>query len=235
MYLPIHVGSSISQGAFPGVQRDDEGENISTKNPRYCELTALYWLWKNDNSDYKGIVHYRRYFSGSGEKGIATSEDLAELLKASPVLLPKKRHYYISTVEVHYADTFDRTHLDIIRKVLSKNDPKVLQAFDEHMGKRAAHIWNMVVMRSDIFDAWCSWLFPILEEVEFHINFDNMTPFEERVIGRLSERLLDPWLIANELSYIETPVVSMEKTNWKKKILSFLAAKFSGKKYEESF
>ena len=44
---------------------DDEGENISDKNPMYCELTAQYWAWKNLDADYYGFCHYRRYFNFS--------------------------------------------------------------------------------------------------------------------------------------------------------------------------
>ncbi len=60
--IPIHAGRAISNIDL-GIQGDDNGENISFKNPWYCELTALYWLWKNTTADYKGLIHYRRVFS----------------------------------------------------------------------------------------------------------------------------------------------------------------------------
>ena len=61
MYLPIQVGAE-GKRSF-GYQRDDTGENISSANPRMCELTAIYWAWKNLDADYVGLVHYRRHFT----------------------------------------------------------------------------------------------------------------------------------------------------------------------------
>ena len=46
VYLPIQVGKANSKIDL-GFQGDDEGKNISEKNFSYCELTAVYWAWKN--------------------------------------------------------------------------------------------------------------------------------------------------------------------------------------------
>ena len=61
VYLPIHVGKENKQEL--GYIGDNTGCNISIKNPNYCELTAIYWAWKNLKVDYIGLVHYRRYFT----------------------------------------------------------------------------------------------------------------------------------------------------------------------------
>ena len=61
MYLPLHVGAEGKKDI--GYTKDNTGDNISQKNPFFCELTGLYWAWKNLDSDYVGLAHYRRHFS----------------------------------------------------------------------------------------------------------------------------------------------------------------------------
>lgn len=61
-YLPIHVGKKLANIDL-GIEGDDTGDNISIKNPIYCEMSALYWAWKNLKADYIGLCHYRRYFT----------------------------------------------------------------------------------------------------------------------------------------------------------------------------
>ena len=61
-FCPIQVGASLTSARFFPVL-DNTGDNISDRNPHFCELTAHYWAWKNLNADYIGLCHYRRYFS----------------------------------------------------------------------------------------------------------------------------------------------------------------------------
>ena len=60
--IPIQVGAQNAGTLFEDTLHDNEGDNISTQNPMYCELTAQYWAWKNADADYYGFCHYRRYF-----------------------------------------------------------------------------------------------------------------------------------------------------------------------------
>lgn len=234
IYLPIQVGA-MGKPSINGFIRDDSGENISIKNPHYCELTALYWGWKNLTTDYLGLVHYRRHFKGSGERKVITLDDIEEVLIGSDVILPKARNYYIETIESHYAHTFDFNHIAYLRDAINKISPEYSGMFDRKLKMRSAHLFNMFIMKKELLNEYCSWMFSVLNEVEKRIDYSTLTAFEARVMGRLSERLLDTWISANNVSYSEFPIVMMEKTNWLKKGGGFLSAKFFGKKYKESF
>lgn len=234
MYLPIQVGA-VFANAETGFQRDDDGLNISFKNPRYCELTALYWVWKNLNAEYFGLVHYRRHFRGAGEKSVLTNHEAELLLHKAPVVLPKKRNYVIETISSHYSHTMSESQLAILREVIADLEPAYLSGFDTQMQRRSAHMFNMFIMRNDILNSYCSWLFPILASVEERIDFSGLSAFEARCIGRLSEMLLDVWISVNNIEYLEHAIISIEPVNWLNKGTSFLLAKIFNKKYKASF
>ena len=59
IYKTLHVGRALSGDL--GYQGDNTGDNISSKNKSYCELTGLYWLWKKHECDIMGICHYFRF------------------------------------------------------------------------------------------------------------------------------------------------------------------------------
>ncbi len=238
LYIPVHVGKSLHKECEFGYQADNEGENISSKNPNFCELTALYWGWKNLKSDYIGLAHYRRYFSlkkkASKFDSILKESEAIELCDSYDVVLPKKRNYYISSLWEHYKDTHDIFHLECARLIIEKKCPQYLSAFDKVMGRTWGHMFNMYIMKKELSDKYCEWLFPILFELESKIDFSNLSAFDARLFGRVSELLLDVWIEANNLKYKEIGMVQLGKENWDKKILSFFMAKFLGKKYSQS-
>lgn len=234
VYLPVQAGAALTDSSL-GYVSDSTGDNISLRNGRYSELTVLYWGWKNLDADYIGLVHYRRHFKGSGEMGVMTHSEAKELLNNVPVILPKLRRYYIETLWSHYSNTFDVSHLELLRTVIKDHTPEYVESFDKHMARRSGHMFNMGVLKSDLLNEYCEWAFPILEYTESEIDFEGMTPFQKRCMGRLSEYLLDTWILKNNINYVERSVINMEPTNWLKKGSSFLGAKFLGRRYGSSF
>lgn len=242
LYLPVQVGAEGKTDL--GYTKDNTGDNISTKNPYFCELTGLYWAWKNLDADYIGLVHYRRHFTLSKKKtkdinkninSVLSSEQIEKLLKDNDVLLPKKRKYYIENLYNHYKHTMHIETLDETRKIINEKYPNYLPEFDKLHKRTSMHAFNMLVMKKDILDGYCKWLFDILFELEKRIDSSKYDKFHARFFGRVSERLLDIYLNTNGIKYAEVPFIEIEKINWIKKGTSFLKAKFFGKKYGKSF
>lgn len=255
LYLPLHVGAEGKKDAEGrdldlGYVRDNTGDNISSRNAGFCELTGLYWAWKNLAADYLGLVHYRRYFSLKKQnqdpfKNILTGEQAAELLKQYKVLVPKKRWYYIETLYSHYDHTHGGEHLDMTREIIRRRCPEYLDPFDKVMKQRWGYMFNMMVMPRELIEDYCGWLFEILFELEREVKekgMEDMSSFEARFYGRVSEILFNVWLSEKQLQGSinsedigEIPYIYMERINWPVKIVSFLKAKFLNRKYSESF
>jgi len=243
MYIPVQVGAEGKE-KIEGYTQDNTGDNISSKNPYFCELTGLYWAWKNLDADYKGLVHYRRYFTKAkripkkeDEKFniVLTKKEAEEILEKTDVILPKKRNYYIEDLYSHYKHTMYIEPLDETRKIIEEKYPEYLEEFDKLHKRTSAHVFNMFIMKKEILDEYCTWLFGILFELEKRIDASKYDSFHARFYGRVSERLLDVWINKNQIKYEEVKVMDMQKINWWKKGTSFLRAKITGKKYEKSF
>ena len=256
LYLPVQVGAACNKDKDGnpvdlGFARDDSGENISAKNPHFCELTGLYWAWKNLPADALGLVHYRRYFGSKSAKktedlydSILTGEEAEKLLKKYRVLVPPKRNYYIETLYSHYAHTHYAEHLDETRRIISEVCPEYLDSFDTVMGRRSGYMFNMCVMDRELMDAYCTWLFSILFRLEDALKAQEaeLSFYQGRFYGRVSEIIFNVWLeqqlkegTLKEKEICELPCLYTEKVNWVKKGTAFLSAKFLHKRYENSF
>lgn len=231
MYLPLHVGKE-GKDLDLGFVGDNTGENISLKNPSFCELTGIYWAWKNLDADYIGLCHYRRHFSLKPGKdkwsSILTGPQAQSLLKDCSVILPKKRNYYIETVYGQYVHAHPAEPLDLALSLAAEQSEAYAQAVAQLKKRSWTHIYNMFIMRKDLFDRYCQWLFDILFQVEASIDTTDYSSYDKRVYGFLSERLLDIWLTANEIPYQEIPVMYMEQQNWLKKGTAFVKRKLKG-------
>lgn len=232
-YLPVHAGREGKEDI--GYIGDNVGDNISSKNAFYCELTALYWAWRNLDADYVGLVHYRRYFvkgvhfSKTGKKkSVLKKSDFVSLLSKVDVILPSKRHYYIETNRSQYEHAHNPADLIVLEDILREMYPQYLLAFSKVMRKVSGHRFNMFVMKRDLFDSYCTWLFNVLFELENRIDYSKYNAYNSRVFGFIGERLLDVWIETNGIKYREQKVAFMEHQNWRVKGYNFIKRKIQG-------
>lgn len=231
VYIPIHVGKKGKPSM--GIRGDDTGDNISDRNPAYCELTGVYWAWKNLKADYIGLVHYRRYFTHKGfflrsidkkRNDILTKDDWESILKKHPIVVADKRKYRIETNQEHYLHAHPREQFDAALEVIKEKYPEFIKGWDIFMNRTWAHMFNMFVMRQDYFEEFCSWWFGVMFEVEKKVDLSKYPKPEQRWF--IDELLLDVWLETKGYSYYECNVDYFEKQNWVKKIGRFLERKF---------
>ncbi|WEV75225.1 DUF4422 domain-containing protein [Bifidobacterium sp. ESL0800] len=219
--IPIQVGAANTENLFPDTLHDNEGENISDKNPMYCELTAQYWAWKNAKADYYGFCHYRRYFDFSGihheqndygeiiddfidkrtiEKYGLNDDSIAASVKGWDVITSPINDVRLiggfSNLKEHWAaDKHLRIEdLEHMMEILCRRHPDYRQDASHVLNGHKAAFCNMFIMRKDIFFAYNEWLFPLLDEFTSTSDFSRADTQTLRTVGHLSERLLNIFL-----------------------------------------
>ncbi len=229
IYTPLHVGRRGKQTL--GYAGDDTGENISHKNTEFCELTGIYWAWKNavKDNDYIGFVHYRRYFKGQhflfNGKKILTESEILDVFKTSDIILPVKRKYYIETVYNHYKNAHFEQDLIKTKNIVANLYPDYLDSFDKVMQGNSLYLCNMFIMKKEHFDNYMRWLFSILDELEMSINVKSYDFYQNRVFGFIGERLFNVWVTQSNLKKKEIKVVNLEGEEYIKKAVGLLKRK----------
>ena len=220
---PVQVGLHEGSYRFPWAFHDDEGENISDRNPRYCELTTQYWAWKNVDADYYGFCHYRRYFdfSDTPHKENPYGEIMDDYIDARAAkeygLDDKNIEQIVRQYDVITTPFGDLTKIidkhgtpralweaapllhddDLLRcyRILCKMYPDYKEDADAFFKGNKACFCNMFIMKKEIFFDYCSWMFPILEEFDKNTNYSAYSKEALRTPGHLSERLLNIYLM----------------------------------------
>ena len=154
--------------------------------------------------------------------------DWERLLGEADVVLPKKRHYFIETTRSQYAHAHNPRDLDVAEQVVAELHPDAADAFGKVMSRTSGHRFNMFVMRRDMFNDYCEFLFSTLFEMERRIDTSKYNDYNRRVFGFIGERLMDVWIEARGVKYVEQDVTFMGKMNWPHKIYEFLKRKAKG-------
>lgn len=188
------------------------GDSISEKNPGFSEMTGIYWIWKNGKEhagDYVGIEHYRRYFLDTAYQ-MLHEDFLQMILKRSDVIVPTRFPLIPEeTVENQLSRIHSSLLADAIKEVIGSKYADYVPALNRVLQEKSLHAFNMSVMKKTFFDRYCSWLFPILFDIEAFLTAKTGKVPESREIGYISERLMTVWLYYDNIAYYELPVLKL--------------------------
>jgi len=226
---PIQVGSELSSLDL-GFLKDNIGDNISSKNPEYCEMTAVYWAWKNDlDSEYIGFFHYRRLldFNVAVERSVdrhglvnyhavdsymyesmgLDESNILNILDQYDAVLPEPFDVLSTGNSDIYEQYSNSEHqhkrdIDIALDVIKELSPSYYSAVKNHFRGRFLYATNIFCFKRAVFEEMCEWLFPILAEIESRVDTTNYSFQENRVIGYLSERLISAFI---KIKIIDNP------------------------------
>ena len=241
-YTVIQVGAALHDHLPQAGAWDNEGENISQKNRNYCELTALWWIAHHAQDDILGLVHYRRFFSFAPCRNpfldhyrmaasdprlsvMLRTEDVPALLDDCDILLPRKQ-YFNEGIAGQYRKFHRGEDFDVMEQVFLAHHPKEREAFRRVMQGHQEYSYNMFVARRDVFCAYAEWLFDILDDVAERITVSK-DPYQARVFGFLSERLMSVFVLTHHLRVRELPLVFVEDhppASWLRKSIHAMLA-----------
>ena len=221
VYLPIQVGKANSKIDL-GFQGDDEGKNISEKGNKVVGQVLVKWTgiledqatWKNlKDIDYIGLCHYRRFFDFSFRpfiqkeaKNITESQLRANLdclkidknIEDYDVVLPTSSSFKINIFERHSIN-LNFMDLCVMEEIVLKLYPDYRESLESvFYHKQDVPQRNMFIMKREVFEQYCEFLFKILFEVEKHIKLSPYA-YYRRVYGFMGEMLLPLFCYHNKL------------------------------------
>lgn len=223
-YEPHHqhlfVGADINK-CDNNFLKDNTGNNISFLNQVFCELTGLYWVWKNGKkSEYVGFEHYRRHFELS-------KEEIIDLFVKYDILLPRHDTTLgFGTIYDHYGYCHNSKDMDIISEIINELYPEYNNTYKLVIKGGVNHFTcNSFITSWGNFDKMMTFLFNIFNEFQNRLNLRTVEDFKNhiktnfstsnilrreyarrgedwftyqlRIMGFLSERLLTLWAFHN--------------------------------------
>lgn len=216
---PIFVGNGNNNANYIS---DATGDNISNRNKNYCELTALYWIWKNDkNSDFVSIEHYRRFFMKKSNifPVIYRDTEIKKLLEKKDIIT--SRFYdYGPTIREYYRGWHYEKDLNAVEKAIKQLYPEYSNTFTEVMDSHRIPMFNMLATSKENFNRYCEWLFNILFMASKEIDLTGRTDFQQRAYGFLSERIMEVWIRYNNLTVYRTPIYYLQDNHLKSILVS---------------
>ena len=209
-YIPVGVGNYDTHHI-----NDNRGDNISNLNSKINECTALYWIWKNEEKDIVGLNHYRRLFESEiNDKWPIQAIEAKKLLEQYDIILAKRLVLDYTIVEQLKREicreAFETSWI-VIQDIFKKRGNHEQQIFAYFCNNRILFPCNMFVMRREMLNSYCEWLFPILFEMIDRVDIsENWDDYSKRVIGFWAERLLTVWVLLSKVTIKELSILMLE-------------------------
>lgn len=188
----IQVGAALTDMRIS--ELTDEGEeSLSALNSLYGELTASYYIWKYNTCKITGLFHYRRILQVTKEQ-----INLLEAGKAD-VILPLP-FVCFPDASGQYGRYLLHQDIGIMHQVLRRHEGRAYEMLEAVLKTPYLYNYNMLIARKEVFDDYCGWIFPVLEEIA-----DKCEKTEEerrpRYIGRIGEVLTSLYFMRNEKAW----------------------------------
>jgi hypothetical protein len=238
----VQAGSRGS-GRDLGLLRDDTGEEISERNPRFGELTAVYWAWRNlPRGDFVGFGHYRRYFildpavsepmylphrAAAARPGLAQQvagvSAVSRWLQDYDVVVPQPRLFRGTTVAGQYGQCHPAEDFVRLLELLRERHPGEAETVARFAAAPALHCCNMFIAGWGFADGYLGWLFPLLFELERRV--PQRSGFQRRNVAFLAERLMDFYLLRQArtapLRVLERPLLYLDEKSAAKSLIRY--------------
>ena len=201
-FVPIQVGAEGAKRKIADIQ-DNEGRNISCKNGNYCELTALYWIWKNrleltggENREeskgqptYVGLAHYRRFLMLSRVDWMRLAENNVDVILPYPMI-------YEPDIHDHHRRYLKEVDWQAMLLALREIHPEDAEKCGEILSKQFFYNYNLVLAKREVLRRYCEWLFPVLERVE-ELSVPEGLERNDRYLGYMGETLETLYFMVN--------------------------------------
>ncbi len=196
--FPIQVGAAENLPRADDLM-DNTGVNISEKNGNYCELTALYWIWKNkllpdgsasnETVQYFSLCQYRRGF-------VLGNDDLLRLVdNGVDAVLPYPLPYE-PDISAHHERYLKEMDWKAALQALEELQPEYAAALPQILGQQYLYNYNLILAKKSVLREYCEWLFPILFRTE-ELSIPKGSIRNDRYIGYLGETLETLYFMKN--------------------------------------
>lgn len=187
-----------------------------------------------------GLMHYRRYLNLFHKKQLFKKETIdiidpinrnstkltrlgnskktkrivEKYLEKYDLIVARPAFCSINGIDASISADYRHNHIpedwDICMQIIREEFPEYTDSIEKYLDEgKTFYIGNMFIASRKIADEYCEWLFMILFKTEKRIRISE-DPYQQRVIGFLSERLFTLYILHHQFRLKELPVLFVQ-------------------------